>query len=60
MSINLCGVPCDVQDWHNMDQSVALWCLHGNELVYLCFDAVDVFCGGSSCEPTEGISKKRK
>ena len=28
-------------------------------LVYSCFDAVDVLCGGCSSEPTEGITKKR-
>ena len=58
MSIDLCGISGDVQYWHNVDQGVVLGCLCGNELVYSGFDAVDVLCGGSSSEPTEGISKK--
>ena len=29
-------------------------------LVYACFDAVNVSCGGSPSEPTESISKKRE
>ena len=59
MSIDLCDISGDVQYWHNMDQGVALRCLCGNELVYSCFDAVNVFCGGSSCEPTEGCLQEK-
>ena len=58
MSVDSCGISGDVQYWHNVDQGVALWCLCGNELVYSGFDAMDVFCGGSSCKLTESISKK--
>ena len=36
-----------------------LWCLCGDKLVYPCLNAVDVFHGGCSSKPTEGISKKR-